>query len=392
MKLQLHFVFLALLLSSTALGAVELSGNISLQSRLFFNDPIDLDQHNHYPGFALEPEIYQQWDDNRQRLTLAAFYRYDQYDDARTHADIRELAWLGMFDQWDVTVGISKVFWGVTESQHLVDIINQTDLVENIDGEEKLGQPMIRFSTAQDWGILDAFILPGFRERTFAGAEGRPRPALLIDTDNATYESSERDNHIDYAVRWLGLFDEIELGLSYFSGTGRDPESFQLINNKLVPHYVLIKQVGIDLLAIVEAWTWKLEMISRASSTQTYQALTGGFEYTFYGIFDSPTDLGVVIEYLYDDRGELASSPFQNDLTTALRFGLNDIQSSEVLLGVISDLDHSITAGFIEASRRIGDGIKITLEARTFSHTAADRPLHDFRRDDFIQADLAWYF
>jgi hypothetical protein len=154
----------------------------------------------------------------------------------------------------------------------------------------------------------------------------------------------------------------------------------------------LIKQVGIDLLAIVEAWTWKLEMISRASSTQTYQALTGGFEYTFYGIFDSPTDLGVVVEYLYDDRGELASSPFQNDLTTALRFGLNDIQSSEVLLGVISDLDHSITAGFIEASRRIGDGIKITLEARTFSHTAADRPLHDFRRDDFIQADLAWYF
>ena len=392
MKPQLHFVFLSLLLSSPVLGAVELSGNVSAQSRLFFSDPIDPDQHNHYSGFALEPEIYQQWDDNRQRLTLAAFYRYDQYDDARTHADIRELAWLGMFDQWDVTVGISKVFWGVTESQHLIDIINQTDLVENIDGEEKLGQPMIRFSTAQDWGILDAFILPGFRERTFAGLEGRPRPALLIDTDNATYESSDRNNHIDYAVRWLGLFDEIELGLSYFSGTGRDPESFQLINNKLVPHYVLIKQVGIDLLAIVEAWTWKLEMISRASSAQTYQALTGGFEYTLYGVFDSPADLGIVIEYLYDDRGELASSPFQNDLTTALRFVLNDIQSSEILLGVISDLDHSITTGFIEASRRIGDDIKITLEARTFSHTVADRPLHDFRRDNFIQADLAWYF
>ncbi len=373
-----------------------LSGNISLQARHFFNTPLDQNQHQHYNSFAIEPEIYQDWDNGQQALNFAAFYRYDQHDEERTHADIRELSWLKVFDDWELTAGISKVFWGVTESQHLVDIINQTDQVENTDGEDKLGQAMLHFSTEQDWGLIDFFILPGFRERTFADSEGRPRleipSGLIFDVDAATYESSDKENHIDYAFRWLGTFDEIELGLSYFSGTGREPESFQLNNNVLSPHYVLIEQVGLDLQAIIEDWTWKLELISRKSTAQTNTALTGGFEYTLYGILDSQTDLGIVIEYLYDDRDELATSPFQNDITTAFRLALNDSQSTEVLIGIISDLDDSVMASFIEASRRLGDSFKLTLEIRTFSNTIADRPLHNFRQDNFIQADIAWYY
>ena len=59
--------------------------------------------------------------------------------DQRTHGDIRELAYvharvmIGSF-----VVGIRKEFWGVTEFQHLVDVINQTDGVEDFDGEDKL--------------------------------------------------------------------------------------------------------------------------------------------------------------------------------------------------------------------------------------------------------------
>ncbi len=74
----------------------------------------------------------------------------------------------------ETRVGVRRVFWGVTEFQHLVDIINQSDSVEDIDNEDKLGQPMINLSLVKDWGIVDFFVLPYFRERTFAGAEGRP--------------------------------------------------------------------------------------------------------------------------------------------------------------------------------------------------------------------------
>ncbi len=387
---------LLLALFSSAVYAAELSGNISLQSRTFFNDPLDSNQHNQYSSFALEPELYQAWDNGQQMLNASVFYRHDQHDEERTHGDIREFSWTGVYDSFEITTGISKVFWGVAESQHLVDIINQTDQVENTDGEDKLGQPMIRFSTEKDWGVLDLFVLPGFRERTYADIEGRPSLELptgvSFNADAATYESSDKDHHIDYAVRWLTYFDEIELGLSYFSGTGREPESFNLNGTVLTPHYALIDQIGLDAQAIIEDWTWKLELISRKSDAQKYIAATAGFEYTLVGLFDSQSDLGIVIEYLFDDRDELATTPFENDITTALRWAINDSQSTEILAGIITDLDDSITASFIEASRRIGSSFKLTVEARAFNNTVANRPLHTFRQDDFVQVDFGWFF
>ena len=72
-----------------------------------------------------------------------------------------------------------------------MDIINQTDQVDQVDGEEKLGQPMINLSLVRDWGIVDLFVLPGFRERTYAGEEGRPRTPLPV-SDDAVYESPRR--------------------------------------------------------------------------------------------------------------------------------------------------------------------------------------------------------
>ena len=106
--------------------------------------------------------------------------------------------------------------------------------------------------------------------------------------------------------------------------------------------------------------------------------------FLLYGLLDNKSDLGIIFEYLYNDRNELASSPFQNDITTALRWAKNDAQSTEVLLGIITDIHESVVASFIKASRRIGDSLKLTLEARTFNNTIATRPLHNFRQDDFI--------
>lgn len=387
----------AFIAASSVAQAVEVSGYIAVQERVFFNDPLDSRQHNSYASFSTEPELYDSWDDGNQSITIKPFYRHDQHDDERTHADVREFSWLKVYDNWELTVGYSKVYWGVTETQHLVDIVNQTDQVENIDGEDKLGQAMLRFSTVQDWGVLDFFILPGFRERTFAGVEGRPAqelpPGLVFNADAATYESKDGDHHIDYAVRWFSTFDEWELGLSHFSGTGREPESFNVNTaGVLAPHYTLINQTGVDIQALIEDWTWKLEMISRENSSERFLALTGGFEYTIVGINDSQADLGIVIEYLFDDRDEQATSPFQNDLTTAFRFSLNDAQSSELLIGLVTDLDDEQVSSFVEASRRIGDSFKFELEVRSFNNTNPNRPLYSFRQDDFVQAELAWYF
>jgi hypothetical protein len=121
----------------------------------------------------------------RQQIRIAPFLRLDSLDDERTHFDIREAYWRNLWESWELTVGFNRIFWGVTESRHLVDVINQTDQVEDIDGDEKLGQPMIQLITDRPWGRLEAFALIGFRERTFAGPDGRLRTPLPVDNNAA---------------------------------------------------------------------------------------------------------------------------------------------------------------------------------------------------------------
>jgi len=75
-------------------------------------------------------------------------------------------------------LGVDRVFWGVVESRSLVDIVNQTDLVEHPDEKTKLGQPMAHVTWSGDWGALEVFGLTGHRPRTFPGRHGRLRSGL----------------------------------------------------------------------------------------------------------------------------------------------------------------------------------------------------------------------
>ncbi len=89
-------------------------------------------------------------------------------------------------------------------------MINQTDFVENIDGEQKLGQPMVNFSLILDWATIEFFMLTGFRERTFPGMNGRLRFPVRIDLDNPIYESEQKEKHIDWAARYSQMLVPVD--------------------------------------------------------------------------------------------------------------------------------------------------------------------------------------
>jgi len=404
--------FIQLLLSLSILNLLSFtlhadwSGNVTLQDRYFINDALSTNspQHNNYLSISSEVEFYEAWDNNSS-INITPFIRVDQYDEERTHGDLREMYYQQTFDTWELRLGISKVYWGVTESQHLVDVINQTDNIESVDGEDKLGQPMVKASFEQDWGTVDIFVLPYFRERTFQGVEGRPRTSLIVDTNQASYESSNKEQHVDYALRWFQYFGDLEIGLSYFNGTSREPLLTLGSSNGspvLTPYYPLMQQAGLDAQLTTEEWLWKLEIIARDwqafdnSNTQlidqNFIALTGGFEYTFVGIADSAADLGLVAEYLYDDRNKQASSFFQNDVLIGLRLAMNDAESSEALLGVIYDLDYQEHLISLEASRRFAESWTATLEIRLFNQIDNSSLLNSIAKDDFVQLDIAYYF
>ncbi|WP_370280249.1 hypothetical protein [Pontibacterium sp.] len=374
----------------------EISGKVAAELRGFTQDAQFADQdHDSNLSLIAEPEFYWEWNDGIDSLTFTPYLRVDENDSERTHGDIRELSWVHVGEDWELRTGIRKVFWGVTEFQHLVDVINQTDGVDDFDGEDKLGQPMINLSLVRDWGIVDLFVLPGFRERTFAGREGRLRGGLIVDTDAAEYESSAEEKHIDTAVRWSHTVGDFDLGAYWFHGTNRDPElqvRTQGGNTVLVPRYVQMDQIGFDLQATLDSWLWKVETIWRDTETEDYFAAQGGFEYTFYGIQESAADLGVLLEYGWDERGEDASASIQNDLFFGGRITLNDAASTEMLAGVGYDLDYDSQSLIVEASRRYGDNWKVSVDGRFFS---ADDPADlasAFDKDDHIQLTVERYF
>ncbi len=373
----------------------EVRGNIEVQGRFFTEEALFPSQHDQQISLAAAPEFFWSWNDNKDSLEFVPSARVDQHDSERTHVDIRELSWVHVGDDWETRVGIRRDFWGVTEFQHLVDIINQSDSVEDIDNEDKLGQPMINLSVVKDWGIVDFYILPYFRERTFAGPEGRPG-IPFIDVDNALYESNQKEEHVDYAVRWSHSLDDIDVALSWFEGTSRNPQlqpRFSIdFEPVLVPYYQQISQQGIELQANLESALLKLEVIHNNNSLQDFWALQGGIEYSQYGVFDSNADLGWLVEWGWDERGTDGNSNFQNDLFFGNRLALNDVDSSELLFGFSYDLDLESTSVLLEATRRYGENIKLSLDVRLFESNDPQDPTYLFRRDDHIQLTAQYFY
>lgn len=402
-----HFRAALLLTTSAVISATaaagEWQGSVEGEYLWFAQDALFTGQEDSYLSAAVEPEYFHEWNNGYDVFNAKLFYRVDQYDDERTHGDIRELAWLHAASDWEINVGISKVYWGVTESIHLVDIINQTDLVENLDGEDKLGQPMVNLSLIRDWGVVSMFVLPGFRERTFPGVKGRPRFGIPVDTDNAIYESSAEEKHVDFAIRYSHYIGDWEFGIAHFSGTTREPRILGVPDTgAVVPVYEQINQTSLDLQATIGSWLWKLESYIRSGQGDTYTAAAGGFEYTFVGVFGSQTDIGLISEYLYDERedtiapglsGEPVSiSPFENDLTIGIRLTLNDAQSTELLASIIEDLDGDGRTYNLEASRRFGESWTLSIEARGVSDIPLDSALSSFKQDNRVRTKLTYFF
>ncbi len=377
-------------------GEVDLSGDIELQVRSFWHEPVWAGQDNVALHGAVTSTTEFRWysDDAHQRAALIPFLRLDATDSERSLLDLHEAYWAYEGDGFEILVGANTVFWGVTESLHLVDIINQTDLAGDVDGEDKLGQPMLSLTLQRDWGEISAFVMPYFRERTFSGVDGRFRAPLPVDTDRVLYESSEKERHVDVAVRYSHYFGDVDIGLSAFSGTSREPRLVPAQDGQaLVPAYDQIDQFGVDLQYTKEAWLWKLEAIARDGVTHSFLAAVGGVEYTFYQVGESAADIGMLIEYQYDGRNALEPvSVADNDVFVGARFALNDVQDTSVLAGFSYDVETGETFVNVEAERRFGEDWFGELRVRAFSGADPDDRSFSLMKDDYLELSLARYF
>ena len=380
------------------LSSWELTGYSEIEWRGFPQSALHPNQFNGSDfSLALEPEWVKETGSGKGLARFQPFFRWDARDEDRTHWDIREAYWQTSAGNWDLKFGVGKVFWGVAESQHLVDTINQTDAVEDIDGEDKLGQPMVQATwLSHSMGVFDFFYLPYFRERTFPGREGRLRFEPRFHQNRASYESGLKRWHPDMAVRWSHVIGAFDIGLHYFHGTSRDPlpevRQTPSGNVSLTPFYPLMHQAGLDVQWTQDAWLWKLEAIKRQGKGQSFEALVGGFEYTWTGAFSSASDLGILLEYHFDSRWNRALTPFNHDLFGGLRWALNDPSDTTLLAGVFWDHVHHASAFRVECQRRLGDRYTLALNGQWFTENDPQDMAFAFRNDHFLSLELRRWF
>ena len=394
--------------SSLINDTVKLSGKVALESRWFWNPTFvgsDSRDAGVSYGTVVMPEVDAVLGENTS-LRLVGFYRYDDTDPERTHGDVRA-AYLvhyrpTRFGELEVRVGLDRVFWGTTESNHLIDIVNQTDLVENPSEEVKLGQPMIHLTLSTDSGIFELFGLPMHRKRTFPGPKGRLGFPFLINNDSVLYERDDAERHFDVAFRYSHTFGFLDAGFSGFIGTNREP--FFVPNSvanqplSFSPFYTQISQTSIDLRLQHKGWLLKFEglhrtgALNRLGTAEDYTAFVGGSEYSIYSLFGTRADMTLVAEWSFDKRRERATTRFDNDLFMASRVVFNDFQGTMFTASVLMGNDNDSSISSLEFSRRISASLSLAVELVHFNEIAADDVLYSLQNDSYLELGITYGF
>lgn len=443
-----RWLLTALCFYSACLQAeVQFSAVLEAELRVFPQQGLQQQQKRAYASLAAQPRFDWRSEQQNQRIRIEPFLRGSTPDGNRSHVDLREAYYQYSGLQWQLKVGVSSEFWGVTESQHLVDVINQADIAENPIGKEKLGQPMVKLGFEPAFGNIDLYLLPYFRAKEFASARERFQVGTGLNDINADnsadlqakyhdskafYQSRHKESHIDTAIRWSHYIDNFDFALSAFNGTSREAipvlYDIQLANNdvtgKFASWYEQSTRLGLEAQYLHYEWAFKLESAYHRQQSGNYSAAVAGLEYTFSDVGKNGSDIGLLVEYLWHNRSDISIrkptkkaleeslfnaldsqdlfdsykipydylTPFDNDIFLGTRFSLNNIAGTQFLAGVIVDADDQTVLASFEGSTRIGDSVRLAVNMYYSETQDKGSTFYPFRRDNLIEFKANWFF
>ena len=372
-------------------SAWQLKGNVAFGARLY--------EHPNEPGresdrllLRLAPEW--RWSEGGRQVVVSPALSLEGADNGRTRLDVNELYASTRFGETIVKAGISRLFWGVTESRHIVDVVNPPYLAHHYAAEQRLSTAMLYVAQPTPVGQLEALLLPWERDPESAELEGRPRTALPIADDvehpNGTppafatrlaLSQGDFDSHL-YFFRGL----DRETVLTASAGPSGPP-------TELTPTRRPMRQWGADLQVPLGNFLVKSELIYRSGYSRGFLAGVVGGEYALSGIGGSVVDVTLLGEYQFDLRP--ADAPLagpSHAVYSGFRVALNDPASTEFKIGLVTETaTRARLGGATEAGGSRRDG---TLEAAmsVFDHVGESPSLKDFAKDSYLEVLAKYHF
>ena len=311
--------------------------------------------------------------------------------------DFREANITGRAGEMDYLIGNTVLFWGQVESYNPVDIVNAKDFSRGLLRSEKRGAPMAKLSWPAGAGQLDLLAVD-FVENVYPDTSLRERPGLQVTGNKPGFSNGADSDDIATAVRWAGYFGDVDLGVSWFRGTGHAPRLVPQADGTLKPDYSRITQSGLDIQYLRGDTALKGEAIrrrgqyDRLGNIGSYSAWIAGVEHNLYDVDGNGRDLVLIAEYARDSRRGTAHSGFQNDLTLGGRWVWNDVEDTELLALVSRDLDNDAQTMTLTFDRRLTDSLTFEASARRVERLDRDPNSVALARDDAVIAKLTYSF
>ncbi|MEM8598180.1 MAG: hypothetical protein AAGF76_17135 [Pseudomonadota bacterium] len=443
---------LVLLLSSTASAQdITFGGELSLATRIFVQDGLydGQDDAGVSPILSGRVELFAPVAGGQ--AVLEAFGQWDPRTDA-TRADLPRAFYQRSFDGFDVLVGSNIEFWGVSEGNRPVDVINQEDVLDAPNRRDRLGQPMVNVNIdIGSRGSLGLWGLGGFRERDFGDDNARFRAPFLTDDDDAQFEEG-KGRHFDFAARYTSSLrlgnSAVDFAVSYFNGTDRNPSQVltcrrpgglvtedicnavnaasndpfdtsspqidtddvletldglvtedlatlasEQSNIVFVPNYQHIQQLGGEFALTNGDFQFTLEGAVRFATGETSFAGTIGGQYTLNDLFNTDAQMLLISEYLYDNRSALQPlNFFENDVFLGFNYNQNDVAGTQLTGGFYVDTESVAQIYSLTFGRRLTDSLKLNVSALFINTDGFNDPLSFVEKDGYVEMSLAWFF
>ena len=104
-------MFLSFCVCAQKVWSLDLAGYAQLELSAYAQEGQFAHQdYQHNLSVAVEPELYWEWGEGVQSITLKPFFRLDEHDGERTRGDIREFSWLYANGLWEWIVLASRCF------------------------------------------------------------------------------------------------------------------------------------------------------------------------------------------------------------------------------------------------------------------------------------------
>lgn len=442
--------FFLLPTSSYAVGALfqqEVShtsrGEVRFESRHFLKDD-NLETEDAGVGLFSRLETRTSWGDFD--LNFSGYGRVDHKDESRSFATLED-AYLsyrfGSAFEYGLKLGYQVFNWSVMDAFYPIDRINSRNFDSSPEQLEKMGELTVEFNMDVWDGDFSLYYFPSFQGPRLPSSSNRfgsgfnLYSARVVESDGVKSSRGADQfglrlyqfiggadiefhylNHIDRFNPIVGYHEFSEVPL-----VGIIPDNSDIIR----PYFYRVQQSGLSLQKAFGPTVFKFEGLYRwyaesdekvliassldpnsivqnsefSNGPKDHGEMAFGFDYT-YGLF-SGHDLNILLEYSIilglNRKERQQASIFQNDLFFGLRYSFNDINSKEILLTSIFDLERSeeFLLG-LKYSQRLAEvwGIDLGLQWFNASGVEVGRQvgagLDSLKNDQYFFLNITRYF